>query len=198
MAGDHIEDVEFASAEELDDWLLENHERRASIWGVFWKKATPANYIDRHTLLRTVLRYGWIDSLPRKLDDTRSKLLLSPRKSGSAWSAVNKAVIAQLRDDGTLHAAGKRCVDAAIADGSWTFLDDVEAGILPDDLRKALQAKPPAQENFDAFPQSAKRGILEWIAQAKRDVTRRNRIAETAELAAQNKRALDWRAKNRR
>jgi hypothetical protein len=46
---------------------------------------------------------------------------------------------------------------------------------------------------FDAFPRSVKRGILEWIANAKRPEARAKRIAETARLAADNIRANQWR-----
>ena len=50
-----------------------------------------------------------------------------------------------------------------------------------------------AAEFFAAFPRSAKRGILEWIANAKTAATRAKRIDETARLAAENKRANQWR-----
>ncbi len=40
-----------------------------------------------------------------------------------------------------------------------------------------------------AFLRSAKRGILEWIVQAKKPGTRAKRIGETARLAAENVRA---------
>jgi uncharacterized protein YdeI (YjbR/CyaY-like superfamily) len=38
-----------------------------------------------------------------------------------------------------------------------------------------------------------KRGILEWIAQAKRSETRSKRVSETAARAAENIRANQWR-----
>ncbi len=197
MAGETLSNIEFENAEALDTWLLQNHSTSESIWGIFWKKATPDRYIDRSTLVKTVLRYGWIDSLPRSLDEERSKLLLSPRKPGSAWSTVNKRFIEELIAENSLHPSGKAAVEAAKADGSWSALDEVEDGRLPTDLTEALDAKPPARANFEAFPWSARRGILEWITLAKKKETRAKRIQETAELAAQNKRALDWRAKQK-
>jgi uncharacterized protein YdeI (YjbR/CyaY-like superfamily) len=50
-----------------------------------------------------------------------------------------------------------------------------------------------AKQYFEAFPRSVKRGILEWIASAKKPETRAKRIEETARLAAQNVRANQWR-----
>lgn len=54
---------------------------------------------------------------------------------------------------------------------------------------EALENHPPALENYEAFPDSAKRDILRWIKLAKKPETRANRILKTATLAAQNKRA---------
>ncbi len=85
---------------------------------------------------------------------------------------------------------GLAAVEAAKRDGSWTFLDDVEAGIVPDDLQAALDVRPAAAANFAAFPPSAKRGILEWITNAKRPETRAKRVARAAEMAAENVKTL--------
>ncbi|MCX7324268.1 MAG: YdeI/OmpD-associated family protein [Hyphomicrobiales bacterium] len=46
---------------------------------------------------------------------------------------------------------------------------------------------------FEAFLRSVKRGILEWIAGAKRPATRHARIVTTATMAAENRRANQWR-----
>jgi len=66
---------------------------------------------------------------------------------------------------------------------------------LPDDLAQALLGYPGVARNFDAFPRSAKRGILEWIANARTAPTRSRRIDETARLAGRNERANQWRPK---
>ncbi|MEM1376476.1 MAG: YdeI/OmpD-associated family protein [Pseudomonadota bacterium] len=198
MAGESLPKIEFENADALDDWLAANHSTAGSIWAVLWKKQSPQKYIDRETLLKTVLRYGWVDSLPRKLDADRSMLMLSPRKAGSAWSAVNKRIITQLESADQMHPSGQAAVQRAKEDGSWTVLDGADKGIIPSDLVEALGTYPGARENFYAFPLSAKRGILEWIAIAKKAETRNKRVEETARLAAENKRALDCRAKNKR
>jgi uncharacterized protein YdeI (YjbR/CyaY-like superfamily) len=135
------------------------------------------------------LCFGWIDSLPRRLDADRSMLLLSPRKPGSGWSKVNKDKVARLTADGRMAPAGLAKVEAAKADGSWARLDAVDALAEPDDLVAALDADPAARANFDAFPRSSRRGILEWIVNAKRPETRAARIATTVALASENRKA---------
>jgi uncharacterized protein YdeI (YjbR/CyaY-like superfamily) len=89
--------------------------------------------------------------------------------------------------------AGLAKVAAAQQDGSWNALDAVEALELPPDLAQALAANTAAQHYWEAFPRSTKRGILESIANAKRPETRAKRIAETVRLAADGKRANQWR-----
>ncbi|MEQ1607646.1 MAG: YdeI/OmpD-associated family protein [Hyphomonadaceae bacterium] len=53
-------------------------------------------------------------------------------------------------------------------------------------MARALHAGTSAKINFEAFPSSSKRIILEWISAAKRSETRARRNAETAEKAANN------------
>ena len=129
---------------------------------------------------------GWIDSLPRKLDRDRTMLLLSPRRPKSPWSKLNKERVANMIYQELMTSAGLEKIEQAKADGSWVFLDDVEALIIPDDLTAVLLQNPQAAKYFGAFSPSSKKGILQWIKRTKRDLTRQKRIANTVELAAQN------------
>ena len=53
----------------------------------------------------------------------------------------------------------------------------------------ALASRPPAADNFAAFPPSARKMHLAWVALAQRPETRASRIAAIAEAAARNERA---------
>ena len=192
-AGTALERVEVTSRAALRAWLEANHVRTESVWLVTHKKAAGEMHLPYDAVVEEALCFGWVDSLPRKLDAARTMLLLSPRKPGSAWSAANKARVEALAAAGLLAAPGRAKIEAAKADGAWTRLDGVERLEVPVDLAAALAALPPAAENFAAFPRSARRGILEWILQAKRPETRTKRIEETARLAAENVRANQFR-----
>jgi uncharacterized protein YdeI (YjbR/CyaY-like superfamily) len=120
-------------------------------------------------------------------------LWIAPRKRRSSWSKVNKERIERLVAAGLMTAAGLAVVDAAKRDGSWSALDEVETLAEPDDLRAALDADTAARTEWDAFPRSAKRAILEWINAAKRSETRAARIAETVSEAHVGRRAHQWR-----
>jgi uncharacterized protein YdeI (YjbR/CyaY-like superfamily) len=95
--------------------------------------------------------------------------------------------------EGRMHPQGLAKIEAAKRDGSWTKLDGVDALEIPTDLTSAFRQFPGSKNHFNAFPRSVKRGILEWIVQAKKPETRAKRIHETAKLAAQNLRAKQWR-----
>lgn len=179
-----LERVQVVSASDLRDWLTSHQAQSESIWLVTFKKSCPDRYVSYDEIVDEAICFGWIDSLPRKLDESRTMLLISPRRTGSAWSAVNKARVARLEAEGKMHPAGRAAVAAAKQDGAWDFLNDVDALIEPEDLATRLNANAKARANFDRFSRSSRRGILEWIKQAKRPDTRAKRIAETARLAA--------------
>jgi len=185
---ENAERVEVKTRQQFRNWLLQNCDRTSGVWLVTYKKASE-HYLAYSEIVQECLCFGWIDSLPRKLDEARTMLYISPRKHGSNWSKINKDYIANLQAAGLMHPAGLAKIERAKKDGSWSFLDDVEALILPEDLRLAFEAKAIALNNWENFPRSAKRGILEWIKNAKKPTIRAKRIAETVDKAAQNIRA---------
>lgn len=184
-----FEEIEVISKQDLVDWLGRNYKSKESFWLVTWKKSSGANYVSRIEILEALLSYGWIDSLPRKLDEQRTMLLISRRKEGSSWSKINRDIIARLIGNGDITEAGLELVEAAKKDGSWSRLQEIEELCIPQDLDKALSSYESARKFFDNFPPSSKRGILEWIQAAKQPETREKRIRETAEKAARNVKA---------
>jgi uncharacterized protein YdeI (YjbR/CyaY-like superfamily) len=119
-------------------------------------------------------------------------LWVAPRRPGSLWARPNKLRVEKLAAAGLMAPAGLAKVEAAKADGSWTKLDAVEDLVVPTDLQAAFGRHAGSATNFDAFPRSARRALLEWIVQAKKPETRARRIEDTARAAAQNRRANEW------
>ncbi|MEO0802120.1 MAG: YdeI/OmpD-associated family protein [Cyanobacteria bacterium J06642_2] len=174
-------------------WLDANHAREEGIWVVNYKKATGKQAFAFDEAVEEALCFGWIDSKPSKLDADRSMLWFAPRKTGSGWSRLNQTRVEKAIADGQMTPVGTAKIEAAKQDGSWYALDAIEDLIIPPDLAAAFEEYPSASQNFEAFPRSAKRGILEWIFTAKKPETRAKRIAETARLAEDNIRANQWR-----
>lgn len=167
-------------------WLEANHRQSESVWLVLRKGSTD---LSADAAVEEALCFGWIDSLPRKLDATRWKLLMSPRKPKSPWSAVNKRRVADLIAAQKMTGAGLAKIEAAKADGSWEIYDVAESLQEPEALVAAFAAAPEARKSWDGFAPSARKGILRWIACAKTEPTRQKRISETVRLAARGLRA---------
>jgi uncharacterized protein YdeI (YjbR/CyaY-like superfamily) len=191
-AADDADRVHPGTLEEWSEWLERNTDRRAGVWLVAYKKKTGRQAFDYDAAVTEALRFGWVDSKGGAVDDQRTMLWFAPRRKSSGWSRPNKLRIERLEREGRLAPAGRAAVEAARANGAWTLLDDVEDLVVPDDLAAAFGDHPGSREQWDAFPPSARRGILEWIVQAKRAETRARRVTETARLAAQGQRANQW------
>jgi uncharacterized protein YdeI (YjbR/CyaY-like superfamily) len=91
-----FEHVQVESRAELRAWLQVNHTRTESIWLVMFKKQVNDKHIPWSDVVEEALCFGWIDSLPRKLDADSTMLLLSPRRPGSPWSRLNKQRVEKL------------------------------------------------------------------------------------------------------
>jgi uncharacterized protein YdeI (YjbR/CyaY-like superfamily) len=193
MAGGNLRQVEVRSREELRNWLERNHIQPDAVWLVTHKKHRTEYHLPYSEAVDELICFGWVDSLPRKLDDDRSMLMIAPRKPKSNWSKINKDKADRLAAEGRMRPAGLAAVEKAKAGGQWDALNAVEALDMPDDLSLALAGNRHAAGHFQAFPKSAKRGILEWIGAAKTAETRAKRVEETARLAKDNIRANQWR-----
>lgn len=62
---------------------------------------------------------------------------------------------------------------------------------VPDDLTAALRKNRKALATFEAFPPSHRRDYVEWVTDAKRDDTRKRRIAQAVEWIAEGK-SRNW------
>lgn len=188
-----LKKVEVKSLKELRSWLKKNHLQKESIWLITYKKSVPDFYINYSDIVDEALCFGWIDSLPRTLDENRKMLRLSPRKKGSAWSKINRDKVNRLLAEGRLTKFGLNIVKRAQEDGSWNALKQTDGNKIPLDLMKVFRVYKNALKNFKLFPPSSQRLILEWIALAKTEATRSKRIQETAQLAENNIRAHHYR-----
>ena len=178
-----LEQVYVADRAAWRQWLATHHATSPGIWLVFDRKSSRADRLAYVDAVEEALCYGWIDSTVRSLDDARYVQLMTPRKPKSTWARTNKARVERLIALGLMAEAGLASIERAKANGSWESLDAVESLAVPDDLVKALRARPGASKNFAAFAPSARKGYLHWISQAVRAETRAQRIAHVVQLA---------------
>ncbi len=184
-AGDHLEHVEVPSTQVLYDWLTTHHDQQAGVWIVTWKKHIPDRHVTHEQVLDLLVAFGWTDGIARRMDEDRTRQLVSPRRT-QPWAKSYKDRADRLTADGRMHPAGLAAVERAKATGMWDAMNDVDALHLPDDLIAALDAHPPAAEHFHQFPPSIRRSILRWIASARTPPTRAKRIERTVTDAQHN------------
>lgn len=175
------------SRAEWRQWLAENYDKEQSVWLVFGKGKDRT--LEYEEIVLEALCFGWVDSIGRSVDNTRTKLYISRRKPKSVWAKTNKARIERLAAEGLMTEAGWAVVKAAKANGMWEALDKSDNLEMPHELETALQNNQKAKEFYEAMPASSKRIILEWIYAAKTEATKQKRLQETVDLAAQGIRA---------
>ena len=190
MAATTYSSVQPQNRMEWRKWLEKEHLRSPGIWLVYYKKQTGLQGITYDEAVEEALCFGWIDSLPGKLDEQRSTLKFTARKPKSVWSALNKKRVAQLISQGAMRPAGLKAIEIAKENGSWDALtasDEAAANKqLPPDLEKLFARNKKAGENFNAFSESVRKQFLSWIFSAKRAETRANRLKQTVRMSAAN------------
>ena len=173
-----MEHLYFKNDTEWRNWLHKNHAASTGLYLIFYKVDHEMESMRWEEAVRVALCYGWIDSTVKSLGDGKRRQYFCPRKPKSVWSKVNKTHIKELSEAGLMHDSGWRSIEIAKENGSWTALDDVENGVVPEDLQKAFKRSKKARENFKNFTHSQRKSYLYWLNQAKRTETRQKRIAE--------------------
>jgi uncharacterized protein YdeI (YjbR/CyaY-like superfamily) len=175
-------------------WLENHHATEKSVWLIIYKKNSDTPSVSYDEAVDEALCFGWIDSKPNKRDDESYYQFFARRNPKSKWSGVNKKKVEKLIAAGRMTEAGLKMIELAKQTGTWEALEEVENLVIPPDMQKMLDRNEAAKIHWENFPKFAKRGILEWILNAKRLETRQKRIEETVTLAAENKRANQYRS----
>lgn len=183
------------SSDEWRNWLQKNHLSTESVWLIIYKKESKIPSIYYSEAVDEALCFGWIDSLPNKRDDNSYYQFFSKRKAKSNWSKVNKLKVEQLLKENKIMPQGLKMIELAKQTGTWDALNKVDELKIPQEMEELFEKNNQAKINFENFPKSIKRGILEWIYSAKQDSTKLKGITETVVLAEQNIRANQYQSK---
>ena len=172
------EPVFFTSAGDWRAWLERHHDQATELWVGYHRRTTGRPSLTWPESVDEALCFGWIDGVRKRVDDGRYKIRFTPRKARSHWSAVNVARVGQLSEQGRMRPAGLRAFaqrrEEATAQASYERAEPAE---LSDDEERLLRADPAAAAFFDAQPPWYRRAATHWVVSAKRDETRRRRLA---------------------
>ena len=169
---------------EWRNWLSANHDKEAEVWLIYYKEKTGKPSVEYEASVEEALCFGWVDSIIKKLDETKYARKFTPRKADSVWSESNKKRAAKMIKAGLMTEPGMRKVQAAKRSGRWdkpvqkpelTFA-------MPPEFREALAKNKAAKENFDKLAPTYRKPFIGWIEIAKRPETREKRIKESIRL----------------
>jgi uncharacterized protein YdeI (YjbR/CyaY-like superfamily) len=176
---DGLPRIAFASAEEWERWLRENHASAEGLWVKIAKKATNIESVRYPEVLDSALCFGWIDGRRQALDERWFLQRFTRRKARSKWSRINREKAEALIAGGRMRPAGLAEVERAKADGRWrAAYAGQRDSTVPADLQRALDASPRAKTFFATLSSQNRYAILYRLQDAKRSETRARRLAK--------------------
>ena len=174
-----MEPVFFATPDELRAWFDEQHEQEPELLVGYYKKSAGRVGIKHSQAIEQALCFGWIDSVGRRIDDERYQVRFTPRRTGSVWSAVNVAKIAELTEQSLMRPAGVRAFEQRRPDRVAVYsYEQPEGAELDDEQTGRLKATPAAWEWYSAQSSSYRRSAAHWVQSAKRADTRQRRLEQ--------------------
>jgi len=180
-----VKSLYFKTVDEWRTWLRRNHDKEKGVWLIFYKKNTGKPSLDYESAVEEALCFGWIDSIIKKLDESRFARKFTPRKDRSKWSPSNMKRVEKLIASGRMAPAGLARVIAAQENGMWDKPDRPEVRFeLPEDFRLALSKDARAGEYFEQLAPSYQKQFISWVSVAKQQETRVKRIRESIRLLA--------------
>jgi uncharacterized protein YdeI (YjbR/CyaY-like superfamily) len=166
-------------------WLVEHHATAQELWVGFHRVASGQPTLTWPQSVDEALCFGWIDGVRQRVDEHRYRIRFTPRRATSIWSAVNVARMGELIAAGRVAPAGM----AAFArrreqrSGIYSYEQRAEARLAPAE-EATFRHHPEAWEHFQARPPGYRRTAIHWVTSAKREDTRRRRLAQLIAVSA--------------
>jgi len=172
-----------ANRDDWREWLRRNHDIKKEVWLIYYKKQTGKPSIPYDDSVEEALCFGWIDSIIKKIDDEKFARKFTPRKAKSRWSEANKKRARKMIREGKMTEEGLAKIREAEKSAEWFRTSPVRKElVIPPYMKAALAKNKKALENFNNLAKSYKRQYVGWITSAKREETRKRRLAEAIRL----------------
>ena len=180
---DNLPIIAFATQQDWEGWLRENHTTIRGVWLKIAKKETGILSLTYAEALESALCYGWIDGQKASCDEQYWLQKFTPRGPKSMWSQVNCDKATALLASDRMQPAGRRQVELAKADGRWEAAYQSQSKItIPDDFQGELDNNQKAKEFFTTLNSVNRYAILYRIHTAKKPETRSARIKKFIEM----------------
>ena len=178
----------FRTSNDLRRWLKSNHAKSTELWVGMYRKDTGKGGIDYKQALDEALCYGWIDGIRKKLDDESFATRFTPRKPTSIWSNVNVAHVERLTKEKRMMPPGIAAFEKRTPERTAVYSFEREQAELEPAMVKEFKKNQAAWKFFSAQPPYYRRLGAWYILSAKRDETRKKRLAMLIAASAKGKR----------
>jgi uncharacterized protein YdeI (YjbR/CyaY-like superfamily) len=184
-----VEPIFFETPAHFRAWLEEHHEARRELLVGFYKKGSKRPSMTWPQSVDEALCFGWIDGIRRGIDDESYSIRFTPRKPTSNWSSVNIARVAELTKDGRMRPAGLEAFERRSEKRSGIYAyEQRKTARLSADQQREFMENDAAWSFFQAQPPGYRQNATYWVVSAKREETRRKRLATLIEDSASGRR----------
>jgi uncharacterized protein YdeI (YjbR/CyaY-like superfamily) len=177
----------FASAKAFRVWLERHHATDDALWVGLVKvgKGSGLGYKDA---LDEALCFGWIDGVRKSIDAESFMIRFARRQAGSIWSEVNIRRADELQGEGRLRDAGLAAFRDRDEAKARSYSYERATCELGAELEAAFRAEREAWAFFTAQPPYYRRVATWYVVSAKREETRRRRLANLVQVSLHGER----------
>jgi uncharacterized protein YdeI (YjbR/CyaY-like superfamily) len=168
----------FATPSEFRAWLEKHHATAKELLVGFHKKASGKPSITWPEAVDEALSFGWIDGVRRSIDDVSYTNRFTPRTTRSTWSERNIERAKELIAEGRMSPAGRKAFEARTDDRSAIYSYEQRGQAkLEREFERQFRANTKAWAFFQSQPPGYRTMATYWVVSAKREETRRRRLA---------------------
>ena len=184
-----MEPTFFATPADFRAWLEKHHDEEKELLVGFYKRGSGRPSLTWPESVDEALCFGWIDGVRRGRDEESYTIRFTPRKPGSTWSAVNVARVEELTRLGRMRPAGLAAFEkrSEAKTGIYSYEQKEDAKLDKAEERQ-LRANKAAWEFFQSQPPWYRRNAIWRVVSAKKEETRKKRLAKLIEESAQGRR----------
>lgn len=172
-----MDPIFFESADQFRAWLAAHHDTETDVLVGFHKKATGKPTMTWSESVDQALCFGWIDGRRTGSGPDAYTIRFTPRKPKSNWSTINVAKVEQLTRQGLMHPAGLAAFARRDPAKTGVYSFENEDLGLGDEFEAEFRCDQQAWAWYQRQPPGYRRTAAHWVRSAKREETRRSRLA---------------------